>query len=198
MKLVCAFTPGYLADETRDLVLSLGGTLVDVSASEESYFEMFERLWAEGETFINVEHDVLPAAGLLEEMDACTEEWCVGAYANGTAAVQRWHLGCMKFGSQLIRRHPQVIEWTAESGQRDWGALDGRLIGAMGRVGQVAPHQHPGSITHLHGAMHRRRGGIDLVVYEDGTYGPDEALLSLARTCEPESVSRNAPNRTLR
>lgn len=52
----------------------------DVSASEDAYWELLASVWADGEGFVVVEHDVVVDADTLPAFDACPEPRCGCGY----------------------------------------------------------------------------------------------------------------------
>ena len=48
------------------------------------YLRYFQQRWAEGKSFINIEHDAVFARGAIEELEQCPKEWCFGGIS------QRW------------------------------------------------------------------------------------------------------------
>src|ERR1700674_3770858 len=94
MKLVIAFVPNWLRPEVRALGESVGAEFADVGASDTAYGQLVATLWAKGESFLLLEHDVLPTVALLEEMWACPSPWCAGfAYAYHGAVMPGEVLG---------------------------------------------------------------------------------------------------------
>lgn len=77
LKVVCPYT--NLLQFATEFFLRLeepDTRFVDVSHSDMAYFDLFEKLWSEKETFIIVEHDVVIWPGALHEMYDCPELFC--------------------------------------------------------------------------------------------------------------------------
>src|SRR5690348_14009514 len=67
------------------------------------YGQYFKERWDEKQTFINIEHDVVPRINLLEEMWNCSEPLCVAGYMStveGASGIS--HIGCAKISVSLI------------------------------------------------------------------------------------------------
>jgi hypothetical protein len=127
--------------------------LVNVGRSESAYFDLLNKLWAEGRTFLIVEHDIVVTSDELRAMAKCPHEWCANAYPylGGVYAG----LGCVKFSRTLIKKIPSVMSAVGALGARDlvhpskhWCALDGRLRATLEIAGNNQ-HKHYAKIKHL-------------------------------------------------
>lgn len=163
MLVVIPFVAGMLAVETEALGTRLGAGFVDVGDDGEAYYRLLSRLWAEGEAFAIVEHDILPEEQVLDSMLTCSQPWCAAAFpqllrltrANGEPVPRlqlalTWALGCMRFEAALLRSHPDAME-RAGTISRHWSALDKALLHVVLKdERQVAgPHLHYGEVRHL-------------------------------------------------
>ena len=75
---------------------------VPIVDKEFGYSQYFKERWEEGETFINVEHDVVPRKEILEEMMNCSEPLCVAGYSSSIPeATGISHIGCAKISKSL-------------------------------------------------------------------------------------------------
>jgi hypothetical protein len=126
-------------------------TFVDVSSDEWDYVRYFEQRWAERKTFITVEHDVVPAPGVLESMTACGEGWCVEDYQGPPPASPSVAncFGVVKFSSEFIDTVPNIwadyrAAWRTESaGHAAWQFLDVYLFEYMKtKQHSFTPHHH--------------------------------------------------------
>ena len=75
------------------------------------YSEYFRQRWAEGETFINLEHDVVVYPGALKALWDCPEPWCVCDYhlpchwdRDLEKEINGVPLGCMKISKEMIAK----------------------------------------------------------------------------------------------
>lgn len=156
MKIVIAYTPIKLRSEVRVLGEDVGAIFEDVSHSEVGYGQLISRMWAKGESFLLLEHDVLPTAALLDEMTSCDSPWChafawrfsgpvTSPETRPVRPVREKEFGLFlnKFTDDLIRRTPYVV-----GGVRvPWTQVDLVLLGLLAPV--VQPHVH-GPVIHLH------------------------------------------------
>lgn len=103
---------------------------VDVSSSDEAYYQLLAELWAAGETFAIVEHDIVVGPETLNQLADCYSDWCVAPYPYFVGLYPG--LGCMKFGDTLLRRWPQALQEVGEMAdgthpRRHWCRLDAWL-----------------------------------------------------------------------
>jgi hypothetical protein len=142
----------------QDLRKQVGARFENLTGDDAAYFGLMARLWRSGQTFIIVEQDMLPTPATLEEMWACPEDWCSGYEAQmitdpPIGEVKSWSMGCMKFGSDLMRGMPWVMEvaglsWRSPAGPPpSWRSLDLYIYLRMGR----SDPSQPGGVPHLHG-----------------------------------------------
>lgn len=84
----------------------------DTSADDEAYWRLLRDLWSEGDTFVVLEQDKVPAPGAIQAIHDCPSLWC--AYP-----VPRWQDGgysdfpplcCVKFHALLMERFPKLME----------------------------------------------------------------------------------------
>lgn len=146
--------------------------LVDVS-EDGAYWHLFESLWRRGEDFILVEHDIEVGESTIESFDRCPKSWCTATYRwqrregyRGPSDVILWHaLGCVRYRSELIARHPEVADtrWL----RARWPHLgeppfDYRLVDAIQsevlRRRLQQPHLHA-RVTHHQRIAGERAGG---------------------------------------
>lgn len=93
---------------------------------EYGYGKYFKDRWEEKQTFINIEHDVVPRADLLEEMWNCSEPLCVAGYCSSVeGASGTSHIGCAKISASLILKSPKLFDNPCE-----WIQCEG-YIGAL-------------------------------------------------------------------
>ena len=102
--------PG-LMPETEVFGRRVGARFVDTSSSDFRYYELMRELWSEGETFIIVEHNVVPDDDLIADLWSCSQDYCSISHS----------LACVKFGAGLVRRWPSLFE---EMVPMRWGQVD--------------------------------------------------------------------------
>jgi len=128
---------------------------VDVTDNPWGYPDHLRERWAQGESFINMEHDIVPWPGALHRLIECPEPWCFYGYqtdidfaANGAAPF-----GLVKFGSDLIATIPDV--WTdhrawwqsnfekfGDRTSEPWVHCDNYFVAYVKERGLFTPHQH--------------------------------------------------------
>ncbi len=161
MNIVVPFTK--LEPATEALARRHGAGFVDVSQDDEAYYRLLTRLWGMGESFLIVEHDIVPAEQVIAEMRDCSEPWCAAPFPQLLALktadgqpVRRlqlaltWGLGLMRFNAALLRSHPDALE-RAGSLSRHWHDLDKTLLHVVlkGERHVPGPHLHYGECRHL-------------------------------------------------
>jgi len=120
-------------------------TLVDVSESRWAYRNYLQARWDEGLDFINLEHDVVPHPGAIDELWECPQPWCFYGYVAGIDHVANGSapLGCMKITAVLMAQFPDV--WERMRGYVTDGLIwrwnDIWLFGTARKAG-VLPHEH--------------------------------------------------------
>jgi hypothetical protein len=124
---------------------------VDVSASDDSYRLLLQKLWDEHETISIIEHDIVPYPGAIEEAWACCADWCTHSYSwtneRGESGVGVSHmLGCAKLSPRLMDAVPDV--WRTPC---HWTECDRRLFFAARDAG-IDPHEHRPAVVHLKAA----------------------------------------------
>ena len=109
MRCVMPYTPSGIAARAGDALLAQApdAELVDVSGSPTAYHVLLERLWADQQDFMLVEHDNVIAPGTVAALEACPWEWCACPH---TPLSERWAHVCNPWGGidkvperQLVR-----------------------------------------------------------------------------------------------
>lgn len=128
----------------------------DTSGSDTAYFETLAEHWADGETFVLLEQDKIPAPGALRDLYSCEHPWCsypVPMAHNGEPC-DFVSLSCTKFGSELMKRWPDLMDAVGKRdmgyGPKHWNRLDIAMAFELWRrIGPV--HWHPaGMVEHKH------------------------------------------------
>lgn len=119
---------------------------VDVSGAEDAYRLLLERLWADGEAFLIVEHDVEIHRRVVPELAECPEDWCLYPYGGAGGQSLEGALGCTRFSAALIRDEPGLI---GSLPVRNWRRLDCELLGKLRQTDRV-PHVHQPPVLHHH------------------------------------------------
>ena len=123
----------------------------DVSADDEAYYRLLCELWTARESFILVEHDIVPTLTMLSELVSCASPWCACGYAFENLGLI-YGLGCTKISGELMAQVPNAMELVAletsdDHPNRHWCRLDDNLKAVMGRRG-IHAHHH-GTVRHL-------------------------------------------------
>jgi len=128
---------------------------VDVSSGDSAYFELWTKLWASGETFVVIEHDVVVYPGAIQTMLDCASPWCVTDYM--TCGSIQYGFGCVKFDGGFTRAYPHAftrmaegIDFVSAHEPTHWKHLDAQLGAVLSRMADMAwPHRHQPAVTHL-------------------------------------------------
>ena len=120
---------------------------VDVSASVDEYWRLLYRLWLAGDEFAIVEHDIAPGVDALDSLDECLGDWCACPYLY-VHGQPHAGLGCARFRTPLIGRHPDLMTVVAEMSdeghpQRHWCRLDAWITNTLTRRGETRCEAHP-------------------------------------------------------
>lgn len=139
----CMNIEGIVA-ETRQLQPSR-----NYGENPEAYAGILVEMWQRGSSFVNLEHDIAPWPGAIEELFDCEKPLCCYAYPTWPRGRQTIGIGCMKFGQAVIEKIPQSWE--------DWGAcawwdLDGAMISDI-KAAEFIPHIHLPSVAHVRRPM---------------------------------------------
>lgn len=145
---------------------------VDVSGDLFAYGRLLGRVWADGESFLLLEHDIEVTPRALEEAQTCDRLWCTSPYRYRWLAYEFMltsALGCARFRGDLLKAHPEVMdrvndmsnapEFVYAGGVVDaapWWLIDGRLNAVLRSV--VPPHQHS-EVGHHHWNQHTPESG---------------------------------------
>ena len=155
MRVVMPYTDVHpLADEALRRI-EPDAERVDVGQSTTAYWELMCRLWADGETFLLVEHDIEVNALAMYVHHVCREWWCVAPYIISGPKTADCSLGCTKFRSELLEAEPDLIDAIAGATpgvglvRCDWRRLDAEISGGL-RARGYEPHVHRRPVLHHH------------------------------------------------
>lgn len=126
----------------------------DVSTDDLAYSRILARLWADAEGFLVVEHDKVLTTVALAEADRCPCPWGVGQYVM-RPGLMRGAMGCTRFSTDLLRKHPDVMErvlsegtWGGGRPRGHWQGLDYAICEILAAEG-VSWHPHS-VVAHHH------------------------------------------------
>jgi hypothetical protein len=112
----------------------------NVGYADDAYWHLFASLWARGETFCVVEHDVIVRDMALDELASCESDWC--SFLVPYVGLEYAGLACAKFTEALIARVPDALQAVAANpGDEDhppkhWCRLDAWLQAALEEAGE--------------------------------------------------------------
>ena len=103
-----------------------GTVFVDVSGSPTAYWEALRDIWALGETFAIIEHDVVCHDQVAPQFESCECLWGAFGYSSicHPECQDAWGnmFGCTRFRAELIQACPDVVTSIPPEG-RDWHNL---------------------------------------------------------------------------
>ncbi len=127
--------------------------LVFVGDSDEAYFELLSALWANGESFCIIEHDVAPTVTEYHRIVGCDQLWCgaLTPYFNGNYDG----LGLVKFEAAVLKAIPNAMELVGEiyddtHPPKHWCRLDAWLQRRVLPEFGLTKHIHDSVIGHSH------------------------------------------------
>lgn len=113
---------------------------------EFTYGQTLSRYWAEGETFINIEHDVVPWFGAVKALYQCPYGFCTYQYPIGHSGKLQTALGIIKFSENVMDDFPTAnYGWDKTS----WNHLDAQVYGALQLDRGLKPDIHEPACAHL-------------------------------------------------
>ena len=107
------------------------------------YWQLLTKLWADGESFILLEHDVTPWPNSLQLLWDCPEGWCVHEYPHGEPPQLIWALGACKFSAEFMESYKDSIP------QLRWEQLDHFPRGILKYLVKTGPHIHQPGFAHV-------------------------------------------------
>ena len=141
---VVPYVPRFLRAETVAAVP--GAHYVDVSGDHQAYWRLLRDLWDGGETVVIVEHDIVPAPGMVLGLFDCPSQWCAHEYRMDDIIATAF--GLVKFGSDMLLGTSNLISGILDQ-HRVWSGLDSMVIAELHRRG-YSEHVHQPPVRHLH------------------------------------------------
>jgi hypothetical protein len=110
-----------------------------------SYAALVTELWADGEPFAIVEHDVLPWPGWLDSLANCSRPWCGFGYLGPGG---RWlvETGCTRIDPAAAKLDGTALDVEPRP---TWQHVDISVRDAFRREG-IIQHEHRPGVVHLH------------------------------------------------
>lgn len=147
MRIVVATTE---PDSPAARALRMEGFDVEESCHEpvRGYPALFSDLWNAGDTFITVEHDIIPWPGAIDGLISCPEPWCTHRFPNGGNLMLSFGIGRY---TPIGKAPPEWSDWEGKM-------LDGAVLPYLHAL-HGAPHVHEPPVAHARaiteGAIHR-------------------------------------------
>jgi ABC-type nickel/cobalt efflux system permease component RcnA len=132
---------------------------VDVSGSDDAYWELFNQLWSAREAFTIVEQDTEIHSGVFKSFSRCDELWCAYLYegpgytTGGDTLIAA--LGCTRFRTELMVAESDLITKIALFNDdvhvplKSWRRMDSRIDAELRRRGYTC-HRHSPPVRHHH------------------------------------------------
>jgi hypothetical protein len=138
-----------------EVVQALAGwdvAFVDVSGSDEAYWQLLADVWSKGAGFVLIEHDIVVRPGTIDALIACERPWC--SYEVPYVGRLYAGLSCAKFSAALIARYPDAWELIAELSDeghppKHWCRQDSWLQSHVLNPGGEEMHVHGPPLLHL-------------------------------------------------
>jgi hypothetical protein len=148
---VCPYVPP-LRPRVVEALAGWDVAFVDVSGSDDAYWQLLADMWAKGTGFLLVEQDIVVRPDSLSELELCHEPWC----SFQVPYVGRLYAGlsCAKFSAALISRYPDALERIAGLSDEDhppshWCRLDSHLQSHVLNPGGEEMHVHGPPLEHI-------------------------------------------------
>lgn len=107
MRVIVAYTEVH--PDTRAALEGWPGVEYHYTGQDDyAYGRLLRELWKDGESFLLIEHDVVPTLEHLARMVGCENVYCAAPYRWGQAVGVT--LGFTRFRSLLLRSYPDAAE----------------------------------------------------------------------------------------
>jgi len=153
---VVPYVDGKLRDQTTDAVMGWGGSYVFHAldpADPYAYARALMDWWEARMDLVVIEHDIVPAPGMIGSLLACAQPWCGHPYHIGEGRYV-YGLGLCKVAASVMTRLP-ILATLAMRNHRGlttrvpWGSVNEAFEQQMQRCGYTM-HQHTEPVEHLH------------------------------------------------
>lgn len=113
---------------------------------EHAYGKLFASIWAQGETFCWIEHDIEIGPSTIYDFRACSYGYCAAPYPWTTDVGPA--MGCTRFRDSFIAKYPGAVDEALNSGVgfRQFDIVFQRHV-LVGKYGEQ-PHVHAPVIHH--------------------------------------------------
>lgn len=121
--------------------------MIYLGTRPDAYHDLLEELWAAGQSFLLIEHDIEIHQHVLTEAEACPEPYCSWPYGIGYPADPvTVALGCTRFSAEIIDAVPDLMSMLPV---RDWRRQDCEIAPRLKAAG-FEPHVHDPPVLHHH------------------------------------------------
>ena len=139
-----------------------------MSSNDEAYWHLLSGLWAQGEPFVLLEHDIEVRAGTVGSFDRCKQPYCLFPYhgigygpegscrcpetkggrveLGGCPSLWYGALGCVRFRPAEIPEGADVFNRIPVG---SWRGIDARVLTVLRDKG-IFPHIHYPPVLHHH------------------------------------------------
>lgn len=153
---VVPYTVGGLRPETQAAVMSWGGSFTFQALASNDPYAYARALMDWWETHLDlvvIEHDIVPAPGMIAGLLTCPQPWCGHAYHVGEGRYTTG-LGLCKISRSVMDTWPSLAMLAARDGKgsvakMEWISLNEGLDRQMSRYG-YRMHLHSPAVEHLH------------------------------------------------
>ena len=157
MRLIVPTASRGLQEDTVRSLIDAGADFEIVFLEDDpgAYTRLFVEMWSAGESWINVEHDMLIHDDVVPQFEKCPELWCGFSYTVGDPPYRLAALGCTRFRAELMAREPGLMHVVAADGTGglpagDWRRMDVRIQGELQTRGYTRCEAHLPDVKHLH------------------------------------------------
>lgn len=122
---------------------------------DQAYWRLLSDLWAQQQTIILVEHDIISSPEAVRELIDCDQDWCCSSYPYGERRGTIIGLGMTKFTRAIMRRVPDALERAFRVVDRThptpghWCRLDSSLTRVLVDSGETQHFQGHMQVEHL-------------------------------------------------
>lgn len=158
MRVICPYTTIHPLTEAALTASAPSCERIWVGGSDYAYWQLLADLWAAGESFTIVEHDIEIGRGTLPAFEGCGELWCTfpyngPAFGDGSDPLLYGSLGCTRFSAVLLAAVPEMMQLVGSIADGvpagDWRRNDCLLLGHLRQAG-FEPHVHWPAVAHHH------------------------------------------------
>ena len=142
-----------VSPETREALAGIDAEYVDVSSSDDAYWNLLSELWASGADFTVIEQDIVVWPDTLQGFVNCPNSWCSAPYSYLDSLTYAG-LGCCRFRAEIMRIYPDLMDAVAlhdyeGHGPKHWCSIDAAMQRELWKRNEFACTHHA-TVGHLH------------------------------------------------